>query len=130
MTTVNLDRSSDKNQFNDGGLPCLISARVRLSAEQRSLIKNAYFELKNSFQPEEPPRIGGSGVRTTTAQSVDHLIGLNHVLVSDILSSRDTIALPLILKLQKILKVNIITKEELLQHCQHYADYVYEQADL
>jgi hypothetical protein len=127
MTTINLDRPSDKKQFNDGGLPCLVSARIRLSPEQRQLIKNAYFELRNSYQPVEPPRIGGSSIRTETFQGVDHLIGLNHVLVSDILSSRETIAITLILKLQKVLGVTIITKDELLEHCANYANYIFSE---
>ena len=38
-------------QFKDQPLPVLISARVRITDEQRKELKEAYYQCKNALQP-------------------------------------------------------------------------------
>jgi antitoxin component HigA of HigAB toxin-antitoxin module len=115
-------------KFIDGPLPLLISARIRLSDDQRQALKTAYYAAKNAADAE-PPRIGGSTVRTTTAvqnMDLDKQLGMSSIVVADLLNSRDSLAIAIVLKLQTVLGVEVVTPEQLLDACKGYISYVFE----
>ena len=110
-------------------LSLLFSARVRLSEDERQSLKDAHNALRSGATPAPAsPVLQGSSiaVQTFTAPVVDvyKQYGMSGVIVNDIISSRETIALPVIIKLQKMLGVTIITEERLKKQFDNYADYV------
>jgi hypothetical protein len=114
-------------KFTEGPLPILISCRIRLSDAQRQALKGAYHSAKNAADAE-PPRIGGSTVRTSTAVQnwdLDKKLGMSSIVVADLLNSRDSLALAIVLKLQTVLNVQVVTKEDILKACQGYCEYVF-----
>jgi hypothetical protein len=113
--------------FIEGKLPILVSARVRLNDDQRKALKAAYHKAKNSAD-SEPPRIGGSTVRTSTAVQnieLDKQLGMSSIVVADLLNSRDSLALAIVLKLQTVLNVQVVTKEDILKACEGYCTYIF-----
>jgi hypothetical protein len=113
--------------FIEGPLPILCSARIRLNEDQRQSLKAAYQRVRSAADVERP-RIGGSTVKTVTAvqsSELDSRLGMSSIVVADLLNSRDTLSLPVVLKLQRELGVPVITKEQILEACQSYADYTF-----
>jgi len=115
--------------FIDGPLPTLFSCRVRLTDEERATLKQAYQRAKAGIEPKSGGRIGGSAVSTVTQYNVDTQLGFPSVVVSDILSSRDSIAAAVVIKLQKVLGVEVITSKRLLDAAKGYIDYILSEQD-
>ena len=113
--------------FKEGELTTLVSARIRLTEEERQQLKLAYYKQKNSEQPSTAPAIGGAkiGVVHAIQQSdIDQKLGMSHIVVTDLLNSRDSIALPLMLKLQSVLGLSIVDKKRVVDACANYWDYM------
>jgi hypothetical protein len=113
--------------FIEGKLPILVSARIRLNEDQRQALKVAYYAAKNAADVQ-PARIGGSTVTTVTATQnldLDKKLGMSSLVVSDLLNSRDSLAIAIVLKLQTVLNVQVVTKEDILKACQGYCEYVF-----
>ena len=118
-------------EYKEGVLPILVSARVRLSQQQRHEIKQAYYQKKNALQPPERVGTGGLVVSTNyaTGSDLDKALGFSNLVFSDLVNSRDTIAIGIILRLQQVLDVEIITEDELVEACKSYASYIFMKAE-
>ena len=105
-------------------LKVLCSARVRLTNEQREALKEANnrFRLAKAARP-----LPGSSVRSETY--VDSAAALHDLTIADLCTTRESISLGIILKLQKILDVEIITRKELSDAFASYLDYNYEKVN-
>ena len=102
-------------------LNILCSARVRLTPEQRETLKAA----NNRFRlAKAAPTLPGSTVRSETYTDT---AALHDLTISDLTSTRESISLGIILKLQKILDVEIITKKELSDAFASYLEYNFEK---
>ena len=114
--------------YKEGELGTLISARIRLTDEERYKLKQAYYNRKRELAPVVEPTIGGSTIGVSHAinsgDNLDQQLGMSHIVVVDLLSSRDSIHLPLILKLQKVLEVEIVDKKRVVEACEGYWDYL------
>lgn len=113
--------------FKYNPLPVLISARVRITDEQRRELKDAYYSRKNALQPAEASGTGGLVVTTSYdgSNDLDKQLGFSNLVFSDIVNSRDTININIVLKLQAVLEVELISKEKLMEACGSYADYIF-----
>ena len=98
---------------NIGRLPILLSCRVRLNREQRALLEDAYDNATR----------GSSPISNT---NLDQAFELIDVTMRDVLNNRDTIALPVLLKVQKILGVEVVYESEIADAATKYVDYVFE----
>ena len=118
-------------EYKDGVLPILVSARVRLSKEQRQELKTAYYQKKNAIQPATAEGRGGLVVSTTYGGSndLDKALGMSNLVFSDLINSRDTISISIILRLQQVLDVELITEEKLVEACKSYASYIFMKAE-
>lgn len=130
---MNNQRITMKNQNSyTEPLRILISSRVRLTPEQRRTLKANYRALRDRELPAAAPTVGGSGITVTTSfggrTSVDNQLGLNSILISDILSSSESLQLPTILRLQTVLEVELITEKEFLDACKGYWKHLAQQA--
>ena len=113
--------------YRNEPLPILVSARVRLTQDQRKALKDAYYTRKNALQPAEAEGRGGLVVSTSYGGSnaLDTELGMSQVVFADLSNSRDTISLNIILKLQRVLNVELVTPETILEACKSYCDYVF-----
>ena len=127
--TATKTQSTKKNDFVHNPLPVLYSARVRLNPEQREQLREAHQSFRRGFQQQAPkPVLSGStvSVETQFAPPADkyQAFGLSDIVVSDLIGTRDSIALNTILQLQRLLGVEIITKKELVSRFNDYLQYL------
>ena len=110
-------------------LPILVSTRIRLDKSQRNLLRDAYHEAR--LQSQVPDRKTPTGIQVATAgvNSLDTLLGMSSLVFSDIIASRDTISIGIVLKLQNVLGVEVITKKAVLDACERYCSYVFQKAN-
>ena len=106
-------------------LPILLSARVRLNDDQRQTLRLAYRELKDQAIPEALPGIGGSAVNTTTAYSVQAAVGCSDIVLRDLLASKDSLSIIMVIQLQNQLGVEVLTKSDVMAACESYCDYIF-----
>ena len=135
MTTTNKAKTKSavrsftkKPQFRDNPLPVLYSTRVRLTDDERQKLKTAYLNATALEKPPVAPAIGGSSVQAVTnygsAPYIDQELGMERMIVMDILNSRDSVSLPILLKIQHVLGVEVITAKKLQDAFEHYLQYV------
>ena len=105
-------------------LPMYLSCRVVLNDEQRSILKTAYHEQLRDLSPE-PARIGGSTVRTNT--SVRHPIEaeLPGILLTDLLSTRESLPLDTVIKIQQAFGVEVVSPADVLKQAENYVSYMF-----
>ena len=121
VTKTNIERKSHAAK-----LPILLSARVRLNDDQRHILRTAYRKLKDQAIPDALPSIGGSTVKASTVYSVQAAVGCSDIILRDLLASKDSISLPMILQLQRQLDVIVLTKDDLMTACESYANYLFD----
>lgn len=124
MTTLTKPDTTNPT-FREGPLPVLISARVRLSDEQKRVLKNTYYSQLNDYASPAGQKIGASSV-----SSVTHILHplqrqFGSIVMSDILTSKDTLALDVLLQIQSLLGVTVIEPKDIHAACQHYTDYLW-----
>lgn len=117
--------SKTKAAFQEGPLPILCSARVRLNNEQRATLKQAYSTASKTDSLVTADATGGLQVVTTVASQLQNQLGMSRLVVLDLLNSRDTISINLVLQLQEVLGVQVITKDDVGKSFQHYLDHLF-----
>ncbi len=100
-------------------LPILISARIRLSDDQREELKQEWRKLRDSQTPE-PTAMPGSTVRAYGVAKAESALKTSSLIISDIISSRDTIPLSTIFELERLFDLQLITEEQFLEACRGY----------
>ena len=115
--------------FADGPLSVLYSCRVRLDDSQRETLKHAHNELRKTGAPVvQKPVLQNSSIavedRTAPTITAYQQFGFSSVVVNDILSSRESISLPVLSKLQQMLGVVVIDEDELHKQFSNYLHYV------
>ena len=119
-----------KKQTIEGKLPILVSTRIRLSPEQRQDIKHAYKRALNSGTPSEGHKPPMTSIRTSTSWSspeLDKALGMSQLVFTDLVNTRDSISMPVLLKVQEVLGVDVVTPDQIMEACQQYVDYVFNQ---
>ena len=109
-------------------LPILISARIRLSFNQRKTIKNVYYKFKNASLPTESIGQGSVTVQTNYGSDLEleKRMGCSHLVFADIVNTRDSISLNVILRLQEAHGVEVITKKDIEDVCTGYLEYMFQ----
>lgn len=108
-------------------LSVLFSARIRLNTEEKASLKTAYQRLKAGRNPKQGHAIGGSTLTVETSFSsgdLDTLLGMSSFVFSDLINSRDSISLTLVLKIQQVLGVEVVNKKRLEDAFKSYLEYV------
>ena len=115
-------------QYKDNPLPILVSARIRITSEQRKELKSAYYTKKNALQPADSKGTGGLVITTAYgASELDKQLGFTNLVFSDLVNSRDTMNINIALKLQETLGVELVSKEQLLEACSSYCEYIFSK---
>jgi hypothetical protein len=101
------------------------SGRLKLTDEQRDQLRRSFNEKLNEGSPEVRGT-GGIRVQTAHATSVEASIGMDRITFSSLIGSRESIALPVILRLQRELGVELVTEDSLKASFDSYVAYLRE----
>ena len=104
-------------------LPILFSCRIRLDDNQRKALKDAYYKKANHTNNQSSPTTG-LVITSNTTSAVCVELGMSHLVVVDLLSSRDSINITIVNKLQEVLGVEVVSREKLAEAFNSYLDYV------
>ena len=123
----------DLNQVKkyDAPLPILLSSRVRLSDEQRTVLKDAWRKHQTAHLNQIPVSAAtpGSTVRTETYYETPPVLpGLSSLVINDLITTRETIQTTTVLNLSAALGVEIITKEQMLEAFEGYWQFISNEA--
>ena len=115
--------------FIDRPLDTLYSARIRLSEEERATLRAAHQAFRKSYATAHRPTVmAGSTltVETATAPPANAYAaaGMSDLVISDLIGSRDSIQLSILLKVEKLLGVQVINRERLLNRFNNYLNYL------
>lgn len=116
-----------KPDFINNPLSILYSCRVRLTEDERKILKDAYAAKAKGDAPAAMPSIGGSSISVKTIHSTPNLdeeLSMSRLIFMDLVNSRDSINLNILVKIQRILEVEVITAERLTQAFDSYINYV------
>jgi hypothetical protein len=129
ITKTNLPKSFDENLLPGGQLRCQIGSRVRLSEADRDILKSAYrsaceaeWESQNHGSPNS-----NQGIKVVSAWSTPKLtkaLGMDGVLFSQLVNSRDAISLGIVLRIQAALGIEIISREYLQKVFEGYLKHI------
>lgn len=116
-------------QHKEGPLNILCSCRVRLNEEQRQTLKDAHNKFRQTAAaPVAQPVMAGSSVSVETNYQPSHKsyqeFGLSSLITNDLITSRDTVPLPILLKLEQMLEVKVMSREQLEAAFTNYLDYL------
>jgi hypothetical protein len=101
-----------------------IGTRIRLNEDQRSQLRAAYAAATATHSA--PVDGKGISVATATRSSLDTELCMDKITFSSLIASRESIALPLILRFQRVLGVKIIDEKELKAAFNGYVAYLKE----
>ena len=128
MTTKTKATTTNTFADDDLKLSILISGRMRLSQEEKATLKSTYQKIRSGYAPAKQPTVNGSTLTVETsytATQLDTQLGMNNFVFSDIISSRETIPIQMVLRLQRVLGVTILTPERLAEAFQDYSNYIF-----
>jgi hypothetical protein len=127
--TKNLPNTFTENTLPNGQLRCQIGSRIRLSDADRDTLKTAYrsaceaeWESQNHASPN-----ANQGIKVTTAWATPKLskaLGMDSILFSQLVNSRDAISLGIVLRIQAALGIELVTREYLQQVFESYLNHI------
>ena len=131
--TQSMTKEKSNYKYVDHPLNYLISCRVKLREDQRETLKEAYNKMRWGKQESTAP-LSGSAVSsvsfTDAATRLYQETGLSAVVIGDCLGSRESLSLPLVLKLQRGLGVTVVTQKDIEESMSGYAEYVFNVMEL
>ena len=101
-------------------IPALqLGSRLRLNDDQRAQLRTAYQAA--SIVDQRP--IPGKGISVETAHNTPSLnaqLGMDKMTFSSLIASRDSLAIPLLLRFQEVLGVTLVTEADLKESFKSY----------
>ena len=113
-----------KKKFTDV-LPILLSCRVRLNQEQREQLKKVWRDIRDNEAPQ-PVSSPGSTVRSYSAPTkttAEKAMNTSSLIISDLITTRDTIALTTIIEMERVFGIELITKEAFMAAAETYYEW-------
>lgn len=126
-----MPKTVKENYLPNGQLRTQFGGRIRLSDDDRKILKDAYNAARDAEAPDTQSTIPGSSIRTVTrwnSPQLNKALGFDDIVFSQIVNSRDPISLGIILKIQKVLDVEIVNDKYLKAVFQSYLDHIKENA--
>ena len=125
---MNRQQTTNVYPGNDNKLSILLSSRIRLNEEEKASLKAAYQKAKSGYQPTQGASVNGSSLRVETsftAGQLDTALGMNSLTFSDVISSRESVLITLVLNVQKVLGVTVVTRERMQEAFDSYLDFIF-----
>lgn len=113
------------NEIAPGVLALQYSARLRLTEEQRGALRDAFNAKLNQTEAPAQGR-GGIGVVTHKTSTVEAELGMDRVTFSSLIASRESHALPVVLRLQRVLGVELVSKQMIQTTFKDYLKHLEE----
>lgn len=116
-----------ENVLPNGQLRVQCGMRIRLSDDDRRLLKDAYKKACAAEEPSTPRTKSNSFISVSTAWNTPVLtkaLGMDSMLFSQIVNGRDPIAIGLILRFQSVLGVKLLTKTYLKKVFESYIAHI------
>ena len=98
------------------------TSRLILTDEQRTALKAAFFDRLE--QATKPSNNSGISVVTHIGSDVERQLGMDKLTFSSLVSSRESINIPVLLRMQRVLGVELVTKEYMQQCFKEYLDHL------
>ena len=121
--------TTKKTNFQHTPLPILYSCRVRLTEEQRLILRKAHTTFRKQFEaPQQQPVMAVSTLSVTTTTTIPTNAyaeaGMSDLVVSDLIGTRDSIPLNILLKIENLLGVKVVTRKMLEEKFADYLTYL------
>ena len=113
-----------KKKFTDT-LPILLSCRMRLNNEQREQLKKVWRDIRDNEAPQ-PVSSPGSTVKSysaPTTTTAEKALNTSSLIISDLITTRDTIALTTIIEMERVFGIELITKEAFMAAAETYYEW-------
>jgi len=106
-------------------IPIQVGVRVRLSSEQRDQLKAAFAAASAAHTAP----VGNKGISVVTAvvSTVESELALDRLTFASLVNSRETLPLPLALRMQRVLGVNLVDEKKLNDAFKSYVAYLKTQ---
>lgn len=113
----------------DRPLDTLFSARIRLSEEERATLRAAHQAFRKSYAaaPQTSVLAGSTiSVETATAppRNAYAEAGMSDLVISDLIGSRDSVQLSILLKIETLLGVKVVDRKRMMDRFKDYLDYL------
>jgi hypothetical protein len=104
-----------------------ISLRIRLSDDERHALKTAYQERLRKDSQVSTARINPTSTISVETQGNDlhKELEMSPVVFADLINTRETLAAPIILRLQQVLGVEVLSRQRILEAANDYAEYLF-----
>lgn len=106
-----------------------LSTRIKLSPLERELLKDAFRKrMAEDSAVSSPSSNPFSSVQSFTSSARSNVLqelGMSNLTWSELINTRESLALPLVMKIQKVLGVPIVDRERLKKAMNSYLDYVF-----
>ena len=124
-------QTKTQSTWTDAPLEYLISARKRLTPDERKLLKTRYYELRNAGNETHRRGTGGLSVETSFGgtTTLNQQLGMSDLVFADLVNSRDSISLNIILKLQQTLGIELVQPQDIMNACESYVAYVFGKVE-
>jgi hypothetical protein len=106
-------------------IPIQIGCRIRLSSEQRDALKAAF--LAASTAHSAPVQGKGISVQTAVVSTVESELALDRLTFASLVNSRESLPLPLALRMQRVLGVELVSEAKLNQAFKGYVAHIKSQ---
>ena len=126
-----MPETCEGNLLPNGQLRTQFGGRIRLSDDDREVLRAAYQKARDAEMPSETSVAGASPIRTITRWSTPQLnraLGFDDVMFAQIVSGRDPIQLGIILRIQNVLGVKIVTDTYLKKVFNSYLAHIKKHA--
>jgi hypothetical protein len=120
MTTLTIDKPKTN------AVPALqYAGRLKLTDEQRAALRKSFNEKLNAGSPETAGR-GGIRVAHAHITDVEAELMMDKITFASLIGSRESISLPVCLRLQRVLQVELVTEGSLKSAFDSYLNHLRE----
>lgn len=120
-----------ENYLPNGQLRTQFGGRIRLSDEDRQVLRDAYNAARDAEQPASMTPNHASPIRTVTRWNTPKLnaaLGFDDIIFAQLVSTRDPIQLGIVLKMQNVLGVTLVTDAYLKKVFNSYLAHIKKHA--
>lgn len=130
MTTATIEQTSASTfTASKSPISVFITTRIRLSPLERELLKDAFRKrMAEDSAVSSPSSNPFSSVQSFTSSARSNVLkelDMSNLTWTEIVNTRESLALPLVMKMQKVLGVPIIDRERLKKAMDSYLEYCF-----
>lgn len=129
ITATASQRADSTTTTSKPPISVFLTTRIRLSPLEREMLKDAYRKRTAADSAVSSPSSNPfSSVQSITSSSKSNVLkelDMSHLTWIELVNTRESLALPLVMKMQKVLGVPIIDRERLKKAMDSYLEYCF-----